>query len=102
MRLLFKSTTVSGVLGAAYGTTVDGDSLDGDALIAGAVSTSILTGTAAGQHIANQKHLKDIRDRYATAAVDSLTDDQLAAACEKLDLIYAEKYENVNDNVHKL
>lgn len=102
MGILSRAVTVTGGVYAVRETLVHPESLRGESLRNAAITLSMVTGTAVAQQFVSHQFIDGLKDQYATAAVDSLTDDQLAAACEKLDLLYAEKYENVNDNVHKL
>ena len=102
MGILLKTTTVAGVVGAVYGTTSFDGGFDSDEAFAVTSSLVLSTATTVGLNIANAKLDKDIADKYATAMVEGMSDDQLAAACDKLNLMYADGQENGNDNVHKL
>ena len=76
MGILLKTTTVAGVVGAVYGTTSFDGGFDSDEAFAVTSSLVLSTATTVGLNIANAKLDKDIADKYATAMVEGMSDDQ--------------------------
>ena len=105
MRPIFIATTVGGALVTAYKSLINADgTVNEESLKKGLTTSLISTGTAAVSNtiveVRSDRILNKYAESHASAYVESMSDEELVAALEKLDLLEAAI--EVNEDVKSL
>ncbi len=92
-------TSTSATLSTTTSTLGEDGSIDKDKrnLLLG--STALTTGTLIGENIVENHVMNEIYDKYASAYVESMSDEELAIALEKLDLLESSMSENTTKTI---
>jgi hypothetical protein len=90
------SVTASATYSVKYDEKSESYSVDEDKRNHVLATTIASTATVAGASIANQHNINEIYEKYSSAYVDSLSDEELASALEQVNLLSKELDENTN------
>lgn len=87
------------VLTTTCATLGDDGKIDKDKRNATLGTTAVTAGTLVGATIAEKNTMNEIYEKYSSAYIDSMTDEELALALEQLDLLESSMSENTTKTI---